>query len=149
MAFILGSHVLKQLVSVNDRATALRSARPLSSFQNNGSILVSGSHNAKETLKPWKDPLWERSYFSVWLGTKGRRMWDHWLHITPFSQKVEIIQTYKNNLLFFPHSSISPDILFEVEQPYKRSQGIVTSHMNCLLASKKVNSTSLAAEGPI
>lgn len=33
ITFILGSHVLRQLVSVNDQATALRSARPLSHFK--------------------------------------------------------------------------------------------------------------------
>ena len=52
VTFILGSHVWRQLVSVNDRATVLRSARPLSSFHYKGNILQCGSHNTKETQKP-------------------------------------------------------------------------------------------------
>lgn len=73
IAFILGSPVLRQLVSVNDQAAVLRSARPLSLFQNKGNILGCGSHNTKETLNPWDDPQWETSYFSTWLGPKCRK----------------------------------------------------------------------------
>lgn len=52
VTFILRSHVWRQLGSVNEQATVLRSARPLSSVQNKGNILGCGSHNTKETLEP-------------------------------------------------------------------------------------------------
>lgn len=108
VTFILRSHVWRQLGSVNEQATALRSARPLSSVQNKGNILGCGSHNTKETLEPWGDPQWERSYFSTWLGTKCQKRWSHWLHITSCGQKVEIIQTHKKTYYVFPTFYPSP-----------------------------------------
>ena len=67
-------------MSVNDQATVLRSARPLSSFQNKGNILRCGSHNTKETQKPQMVLSGREAIFQLGLG--------------PSAEKRETIVTY-------------------------------------------------------
>lgn len=112
----------------------LRSARPLSPFQNKGNILRCGSHNTKETLMPGMILSGRGVIFQFGSIPRAKIMWIHWLHITSFGQKSRNYTNTQEKLTkFFPHPFFSPDISFKFVQLYKRSHGNDTSHMNSFL----------------
>jgi hypothetical protein len=134
VSFILGLHVLKQLESVNGPAQAFRSARPLSA-------LSSPTLRMRETS--WTTVLTTQRGLEAWgLSSVGDKLFFN-LALDQVPENVKPLITYdsvwprsgnytntQEQPLIFPHSFISPDILFKFGLLYPKSHGSDTSHMS-------------------